>query len=128
MNSSSKTDALAEDLLSPARTLLRFLKAAVVVETAFTPVVVPIPTSAAAVISTEVAAVVAGADAAVIAAANPTAAVEISAADSFSAAVVAAAGILSPAAAVQTAVAAELLCCWKVRSSFSSLFRPLFSS
>ncbi len=89
----SKTDALAEDLLSPAYTLLRSLKAAAVVATAFTPVVVPIPTSAATVIFTEVAAVVA--------AANPTAA-----ADRFSAIVVAAAGILSPAAAVQAAVAA----------------------
>jgi hypothetical protein len=57
----SKTDALAEDLLSPAHTLLRSLKAAAVVATAFTPVVVPSLTSAAAVISTEVAAVVAGA-------------------------------------------------------------------
>jgi hypothetical protein len=98
---------VAEDLLSPAHTLLRSLKAAAVVETAFTPVVVPIPKSAAAVISTEVAAVVAGTAAAVIAAANPTAAAEISAADSFSATVVAAAGIFSPAVAVQAAVAAE---------------------
>ncbi len=104
----SKTDALAEDLLSPAHTLLRSLKAAAVVANAFTPVVVPIPTSAAAVTSTEVDAVVAGAAAAVVAAANPTAAAEISAADSFSATVVAAAGIFSPAAAVQAAVAAEI--------------------
>jgi hypothetical protein len=43
---------------------------------------------------------------AVVAAANPTAASETSAADRFSATVVAAAGIFSPAAAVQAAVAA----------------------
>ena len=58
---------MAEDLLSPTHTLLRSLKAAAVVATAFTPVVVPSLTSAAAVISTEVAAVLAGAAAAVVA-------------------------------------------------------------
>ncbi len=44
---------------------------------------------------------------AVVAATNPTAAAEISAADRFSATVVAAAGIFFPAAAVQAGVAAE---------------------
>ncbi len=59
----SKTDALAEDLLSPAHTLLRSLKAAAVVATAFTPPALTILTSAAAVISSEV-----GAASAVVAA------------------------------------------------------------
>ena len=52
----SKTDALAEDLLSPTHTLLRSLKAAAVVATAFTETAVPIPASSAAVTSSDEAA------------------------------------------------------------------------
>ena len=119
----SKTDALAEDLLSPAHTLLRSLKAAAVVATAFTPLALPVPTSAAAVISSEVAAasaVVAGAAADILSAAavsgsaaaikadvSEVAAAVLSAADDFSATVVAAAAVITPAAAVQAAVVAE---------------------
>ncbi len=53
----------------PSFTLLHFLRAAAVVATAFTPVVVPIPTSAAVVTSSEVAAAVAGSAADILAAA-----------------------------------------------------------
>ncbi len=47
------TNALAEDLLSPAHTLLRSRKAAAVVATAFTETAVTIPTSSAAVASSD---------------------------------------------------------------------------
>jgi hypothetical protein len=103
----SRTDDLAEDLLSPAHTLLHSLKAAAVVATAFTPTALPIPTSAAAVISSEVAAAsavvagaaadilsaaaVSGSAAAIKAAVNEVACAVLSAADDFSATVVAAA-------------------------------------
>jgi hypothetical protein len=118
----SKTDALAEDLLSPAHTLLRSLKAAAVVATAFTPPALPVLTSAAAIISSEVAAAsavvadaaadilsaaaVSGSAAAVKVAVSEVAAAVLSAADDFSATVVAAAAVITPAAAVQAAVVA----------------------
>ncbi len=94
-----RTDALAEDLLSPAYTLLRSHKVAAVVATASIATAVSIPTSSAAVTSSDEAAAAAlvtnAADvilsAAVVACA--TAAV-VAAADEFSAALLSAADFL----------------------------------
>jgi hypothetical protein len=118
-----RTDALAEDLLSPAHTLLRSHKAAAVVATAFTETAVPIPTSSAAVRSSDeaaAAALVAGAaddilpavavacaTAALVAAADEFSAAVVSAASDFSAR--AAAAFMSSAAAVWAAVVAEMV-------------------
>jgi hypothetical protein len=104
------------NLLSPAHTLVSSLKTAPLVATVFTPVFVPISTSAPAVISSEVAAIVAGAAAADILAAavlSGVAVAVVAAANSIAAAVI----FFSFSATVGSSSAYDCRISWKNRTS-----------